>query len=83
MTTNAALASQAMEGRGFYNRNSDLQAAGIELLMPLLERTLDAVAVEGPGDRPLVVADYGSSQGRNSMHPVGVAIDRLRARFGA
>ena len=83
MTTNAALASQAMEGRGFYNRNSDLQAAGIELLMPLLDRTLDAVSVGGPADGPLVVADYGSSQGRNSMHPVGVAIDRLRARFGA
>jgi len=83
MTTDAALASQAMEGHGYYNRNSDLQAAGIELLLPLLERTLDAVAVSGPADAPLVVADYGSSQGRNSMRPVGRAIDRLRARFGA
>lgn len=83
MTTDAALASQAMEGRGYYNRNSDLQAAGIELLMPLLDRVLDTVSVAGPADAPLVVADYGSSQGRNSMRPVGVAIDRLRARFGA
>lgn len=83
MTTDAALANQAMEGRGFYNRNSDLQAAGIELLLPLLERTLDAVAVATPAGTPLVVADYGSSQGRNSMRPVGQAIDRLRARFGA
>lgn len=83
MTTNAALASQAMEGRGFYNRHSDLQAAGIELLLPLLEQTLDAVTAPGPAEAPLVVADYGSSQGRNSMRPVGLAIDRLRARFGA
>jgi hypothetical protein len=83
MTTNAALSSQAMEGRGFYNRNSDLQAAGIEQLIPLLERTLDAVAVTLPAEAPLVVADYGASQGRNSMRPMGVTIDRLRSRFGA
>jgi hypothetical protein len=83
MTTNTAVANMAMEGRGFYNRNSDLQAAGIELLMPLLEQTLDTVAIDLPADAPLVVADYGSSQGRNSMRPVGAAIDRLRSRFGA
>jgi hypothetical protein len=81
--SSAAVVSQAMEGRGFYNRHSDLQAAGIELLAPLLERTLDAVDVQGPAEAPLVVADYGSSQGRNSMRPVGQAIDRLRSRFGA
>src|SRR6185312_4573148 len=83
MTTDAALAGQAMEGHGFYNRNSDLQAAGIDLLLPLLEQVLDAVAVGGPAGAPLMMADYGSSQGRNSMRPVGRAIDRLRERFGA
>ena len=81
--TDAAISSKAMEGHGFYNRNSDLQAAGIELLSPWLAAALDGVAVDGPDGAPLVIVDYGSSQGRNSMRPIGLAIDRLRARFGA
>ena len=83
MMTDAAISSTAMEGGGFYNRHSDLQAAGIELILPLLETVVGAVVADGPAQAPLVIADYGSSQGRNSMRPVGAAIDRLRARFGA
>jgi hypothetical protein len=37
----------------------------------------------GLPDVPLIVADYGSSQGRNSLGPLGAAIGVLRQRAGA
>jgi hypothetical protein len=48
-----------------------------------LEAAADAAPIDGPAGAPLVIADYGSSQGRNSMRPMALAIDRLRARAGA
>lgn len=69
-----------MEGSGFYNKNSSFQAAGIEQVMPLWENAVAAVEL---GAEPLVIADYGSSQGRNSMAPIRRAIAALRARAGS
>jgi hypothetical protein len=34
----------------------------------------------GGGDEPVVIADYGSSQGKNSLAPVRAAIRGLRTR---
>ena len=68
-----------MEGDGFYNRNSEMQAAGIARLLPYLERAARAVVI---GEELVVVADYGSSQGRNSMAPMRIAIEEIRARTG-
>lgn len=81
-TAEITIANTAMEGAGFYNRNSNLQAAGIELALPLFEAAARAVPIAGIDDQPLVIADYGSSQGRNSMRPMGVGIDTLRSRVG-
>ena len=81
MMTEVAIANKAMEGGGFYNRHSSLQAAGIELAVPLIEGAARTIAA-GPGEQPLVVVDYGASQGLNSMRPMGVAIRALRDRFG-
>lgn len=81
MAPEAAIANTAMEGGGFYNRNSNLQAAGIELALPLLMKAACAIPVTGGG--PLVVVDYGCSQGKNSMRPMRLAIENLRARAGA
>lgn len=67
----------AMEGGGFYNRNSAMQAGGIARLLPYLEQAARAVKI---GDEPVVIADYGSSQGRNSMAPMRIAIEEIRAR---
>ena len=78
--TNRKVMTAAMEGGGFYNRNSDFQAAGIALALPLLKKAASSIPVDGSG--PLVIADYGSSQGRNSVLPIRVAIDELRARAG-
>ena len=65
-----------MRGHGFYNRHGWMQAAGIASALPALERAARAVPLEPP----LVVADYGSSQGRNSLRPMQVAIEGLRSR---
>lgn len=67
----------AMEGDGFYNRNSAMQAAGIARLLPYWEAAVSSVPLDGS---PITIADYASSQGRNSMAPMRVAIDELRSR---
>jgi hypothetical protein len=70
----------AMEGGGFYNRHSAMQAAGITLLSPIWETMCRTVKI---GDGPLTIVDYGSSQGRNSMAPIRIAIEELRKRAGS
>jgi len=66
-----------MEGGGFYNRNSAMQASGISLLMPIWASACRTTACTG---KSLVVADYACSQGRNSMAPMKIAIQELRRR---
>ena len=68
-----------MEGKGFCNRYAAVQAGGGALALPLLEQAARLIGV-GPGDRPLIIADYGSSQGKNSLAPMRAAIAILRAR---
>lgn len=67
----------AMEGDGFYNRHSTLQAAGIRLLLPIWREALARADFDRRG--PTIV-DYGSSQGRNSMAPMSAAIEEIRRR---
>ena len=69
-------AAGLMQGGGFYNRHSWMQAAGVTAALPALARAAAAVPIESP----VMVADYGSSQGRNSLRPMQIAIERLRAR---
>jgi len=80
MSTDIPVANTAMEGGGYYNRNSNVQAAGIELALPFLMQAASTIPADGHA--PLVVADYGSSQGKNSMRPMRLAIEALRARVG-
>jgi hypothetical protein len=47
--------------------------------LPLLERAARLISLD-PDDRPIVIADYGSSQGKNSLAPMRAAIAVLRAR---
>ncbi|MBM3462887.1 MAG: hypothetical protein FJX76_12360 [Armatimonadetes bacterium] len=68
----------AMVGRGFYNAHSATQANASELARPVLERAARAV----PSASPFVMADYGSSQGRNSLAPVRGVLSIARERFG-
>ncbi|RUM15935.1 SAM-dependent methyltransferase [Rhizobium fabae] len=70
----------AMQGGGFYNRHSAMQAAGIAALLPVWEAACRTVDIS---DGPVTIVDYGCSQGRNSMIPMRKAIDVLRFRAGA
>ncbi|MGA8594831.1 MAG: hypothetical protein WB676_08815 [Bryobacteraceae bacterium] len=70
-----------MEGKGAYNRHARIQAGGIALALPLLEKAVKSIELDR-GDQPFVLADYGSSQGKNSLAPMRVAIENLRQRLG-
>jgi SAM dependent carboxyl methyltransferase len=69
-----------MEGKGFYNQHATIPAAGGALALPLLEQA--AKRIELDGTRPIVLADYGSSEGQNSLAPMRTAIAVLRTRVG-
>ena len=70
-----------MEGRGAYNANSALQASGAALALPLWERAAAEASV-ADGNSPVVIVDYGASEGRNSVIPIRLAIRTLRSRLG-
>jgi hypothetical protein len=70
-----------MEGHGAYNRSSRVQAAGSSPAVPLLEKAAQEVLLP-PASEQIVIADYGSSEGRNSLVPLQVAIRVLRQRIG-
>jgi hypothetical protein len=69
------------EGNKTYNKYASLQAAGAALAIPLLEEAARKIEL-GQLDRPIVMADYGSSQGKNSLAPMRAAIVAIRARVG-
>ena len=71
-----------MEGKGAYNRYAKLPAGGGALALPLLENAVRNVTLD-EGDQTVVIADYGSSQGKNSVVPMQVAIKGLRRRVGS
>lgn len=74
-------APAAMEGDGAYNRNSRVQAAGLSPAVPMLQRAARMSALP-PEPQPVVIADYGCSQGHNSLLPMQAAIRVLRERAG-
>ena len=80
--TEQAADAAPMEGHGAYNRSSAVQAAGYAPALPLWAQAAGQVPILAePG--PLLIADYGASQGRNSLEPMATAIRALRARIGA
>jgi len=68
-----------MQGGGYYNEHSELQARSAEEASAMLARAVAAVAIPSG---PLLVADFGSSQGRNSMRPMTAVLDGLATRAG-
>lgn len=70
-----------MEGKGAYNKYAKLPAGGAALALPYLENAARNIALDS-GDQPIVIADYGSSQGKNSLAPMQIAISILRLRIG-
>jgi hypothetical protein len=70
-----------MEDKGAYNKYAKLPAGGAALALPLLEKAVRNVALDS-GNQPIVIADYGSSQGKNSLVPMRIAIRGLRHHVG-
>jgi hypothetical protein len=68
-----------MAGDGYYNRHSELQAVSATQADGVLARALEAVAIP-PG--VITVADFGASQGHNSLRQLAMAVDRLGGRAG-
>jgi hypothetical protein len=82
MTDIVATRPAPMEGRGAYNRSSRVQAAGLLPAVALFEQAAKAVDIES-SPHPVTIADYGASQGHNSLLPMSAAIDTLRPRIRA
>ena len=74
-------APSPMEGHGAYNRSSRVQAAGLAAAIPLLRHAAETVPL-APAPEPIVIADYGCSEGHNSLIPMREAIAALRQRVG-
>jgi hypothetical protein len=70
-----------MEGGGSYNLHARIPAGGGNLALPYLEDAARSLTVR-PGTDPLVIADYGSSQGKNSLAPMRAVVRCLRSRVG-
>jgi hypothetical protein len=72
-------ADAVMKGRGFYNEHSRPQQKADSLGLPLLERAVGEMTVPR-GAELATVADFGAAQGRNSLEPMRLAVERLRRR---
>jgi len=68
------------KGKGSYNRLAPRQAAGGASALPLLEEAARNVSLD-PSTQPVVIADHGSSQDRNSPRPMSIAIVALLERL--
>jgi hypothetical protein len=79
MTATAVMNHGVMEGSGSYNRHARIAAGGAALAVPLLEQTAREVELGG-GDSPVLIANYGSSQGKNSLSPMQAVIRTQRGR---
>jgi hypothetical protein len=55
------------EGRGAYDKHAKLPAGGAALAMPHLKNAVANLSLDA-SQRPVVIADYGSSQGKNSNY---------------
>jgi SAM dependent carboxyl methyltransferase len=74
--------SGAMEGDGAYNRHSRIPAGGVVFALAPLEAAARRAILEHD-DRPVVIADYGSSEGKNSLVPMRIIIETFRSQLGA
>jgi hypothetical protein len=70
-----------MEGGGSYNRHAQVPAGGANLALAFLEEAVRKITLDD-SDEPIIIGDYGSSQGKNSLAPMRAAIKTLRTRLG-
>ena len=80
MTEQTMLPHGVMEGKGSYNKHAKLPGGGVALAIQFLEEAMRKISLD-PGDQHVIIADYGSSQGRNSLPPMQIALRILRPRI--
>jgi hypothetical protein len=68
-----------MKGEGYYDRHSAAQAASIRLVHDWIEEAAAALTLTAE-PRPITLADLGSSEGRNAIQMLQVAVQALRRR---
>jgi SAM dependent carboxyl methyltransferase len=81
MQSEMTLLHGVMEGKGSYNRHAKLPGGGAALAVTFLEEAAQKAALDRDNG-PVVIADYGSSQGKNSLIPMQIAIAAVRSRVG-
>jgi hypothetical protein len=81
MSEQSRISQSVMEGGGAYNQHARHQTAAASAAGQFLERAVRNLTLDH-GTAPIVIADYGSSQGKNSQAPMRSAIKSLRPRLG-
>jgi hypothetical protein len=71
-------ATEGMVGGGYYDAHSSFQARTAASVAALLQQAVAILTM--PGDGEVTVADYGCSEGRNSMATINAALALLSAR---
>jgi SAM dependent carboxyl methyltransferase len=79
MSEQRRISQSVMEGGGAYNQYARHQTAAATVAGQFLERAVGDLALAGA--EPIVIADYGSSQGKNSQAPMRAAVGSLRPRL--
>ena len=74
--------TSGMKADGFYDKHSSGQRASIKALLEWIDAAANGLALPAAG-RPIAIADYGCSEGRNSVLLMRRTIDALRARRDA
>src|SRR5580704_17881656 len=82
MSEQSRIAQSIMEGGGAYNQHAKHQTAAASAAGRFLERAVDNLVLD-QGAEPIVIADHGSSQGKNSQGAMRAAIRTLRPRLEA
>lgn len=80
MPNGVAMPHGVMEGKGVYNRHAMVPAGGAVLALPHLEKAVRSIELDA-GEQAILIVDYGSSQGKNSLIPMRTAIKGLRQRL--
>ena len=68
-----------MKGDGYYDRHSSPQMAAIDATLPWLEESVRTLSIAA-SKAPLVVADFGCSEGRNAIEATRRIVATLRER---
>ncbi len=63
---------------GCYNLNSRQQMRAVELSLPFIQQAIDVLDLSNiSATQPLIIADFGSSHGLNSMYAMKAIVEYI------